>query len=59
MSKSQAQGILPEQCAKGIVKAIKNNQQEVYIGKIEVLAIYLKRFFPNIFSKLVRNFVPK
>ena len=58
MSKNQAQGISTEQCAKGIVKAIKNNQQEVYIGKIEVLAIYLKRFFPNIFSKLVRNFVP-
>ena len=59
MSENQAQGISPEQCAKGIVKAIKNNKEEVYIGKIEVLAIYLKRFFPNIFSKLVRNFVPK
>ena len=59
MSENQAQGISPEQCAKGIVKAIKNNKEEVYLGKIEVLAIYLKRFLPNIFSKLVRNFVPK
>ncbi len=59
MSKNQANGISPEKCAKEIVKAIKRNQQEVYIGKVEVLAVYLKRFFPTIFTQLVRNFVPK
>ncbi len=33
--------------------------QEIYIGQVEVLAIYLKRFFPGFFTRLVRNFIPK
>ncbi|MDJ0509293.1 MAG: SDR family oxidoreductase [Crocosphaera sp.] len=59
MSQNQAQGISPEKCAKEIIQAIKKNKQEVYIGRLEILAIYLKRFFPTIFAKLVGNFVPK
>ncbi|WP_107667445.1 SDR family oxidoreductase [Cyanothece sp. BG0011] len=55
----QAQGITPEKCAKSIIKAIQTNKAEVYIGKIEILAIYIKRFFPRIFRQLIRNFTPK
>jgi short-subunit dehydrogenase len=59
MSINQEKGISPEECAIKILKAIEKNQQEVYIGKSEVLAVYLKRFFPHLFAQIVSNFVPK
>lgn len=38
-----------------MVKAIENNKFEAYIGRKEVLGVYLKRFFP----KVLHNFVLK
>ncbi len=40
---------------KGILKAIENKKEEVYIGGKEMLAIYLKRFFPLWYSKMIRK----
>ncbi|GAB3521011.1 SDR family oxidoreductase [Emticicia fontis] len=59
MDQNQAQGISPEDCAKSIVNAIAQNKQEVYIGRKEVLGVYLKRFFPALLSKIMRNQMPK
>lgn len=59
MSINQAKGISPEECATKIIKAIEKNQHEVYIGKSEVLAVYLKRFFPRVFAQIVPYFNPK
>ncbi len=59
MDQNQATGISPEDCAESIVNAIASNKQEVYIGRKEVLAIYLKRFFPGLLSKIMRNQMPK
>lgn len=39
--------------AKRMLKAIKHEKFEVYIGKKEVLGIYLKRFFPKLLHKVV------
>jgi short-subunit dehydrogenase len=44
-----------EWCAKKIVHAIEKQKEEVYIGGKEILAVYLKRFVPRIFSKIIRN----
>jgi short-subunit dehydrogenase len=44
-----------EWCAKKIIHSIENNREEVYIGGREVLGAYLKRFFPSLFSKIVRK----
>ncbi|WP_136668458.1 SDR family oxidoreductase [Flavobacterium sp. H122] len=41
--------------AQRMIKAIENNKFETYIGRKEVLGVYLKRFFP----KLLHNFVLK
>jgi short-subunit dehydrogenase len=42
--------------AKKMVRAIEAQKEEVYIGgSKEVMAIRMKRFFPKIFSKLVRK----
>lgn len=56
MDKNQETGMSVERCAKKIISAVKANKREVYIGGKEVLAVYLKRFFPTILAKIVKNY---
>ncbi|WP_343065449.1 SDR family NAD(P)-dependent oxidoreductase [Arenibacter arenosicollis] len=46
-------GLSPQVFAKKMVKAIENEKFEVYIGRKEVMGIYLKRFFPILLHKVV------
>ncbi len=55
MDDAQENGMLPEDCAKRILIAVQLKKQEVYIGGKEVYGVYLKRFFPYWFSKIVRK----
>ncbi len=55
MDEAQDKGMSPEACAKEIFSAIRSKKEEVYIGGKETLAVYLKRFFPGIFSKILRK----
>ncbi|NOS91367.1 MAG: SDR family oxidoreductase [Cyclobacteriaceae bacterium] len=56
MDKTTDQGLTPEFCAKEIVKAIYKKKEEVYIGGAkEVFGVYTKRFFPKLFSRIVRK----
>lgn len=56
MDEATAKGLSPEFFADKAVKAMKKEKQEVVIGgKLEVLAVYLKRFFPLILSKMLRK----
>ncbi|MDA9261989.1 SDR family oxidoreductase [Flavobacteriales bacterium] len=50
-----ASGISPEILARKFIKALQKNKQEAWIGKKEVFAIYIKRFFPTLFSRIIRN----
>ena len=45
----------PEWCAKKIRQAVEAKKEEVYIGGREVFGVYLKRFVPRIFSKIIRK----
>lgn len=45
----------PEWCAKQIVRAIDKQREEVYLGGKEVWAVYMKRFFPTLFSRIIRK----
>jgi short-subunit dehydrogenase len=47
-------GISAEKCAAAIVRAIANGREEIYVGR-EAYAIYIKRFFPWLFSRVVRR----
>jgi hypothetical protein len=38
-----------------MAKAIYKRKHEVYIGKKEILAIYLKRYFPGILRRILKN----
>ena len=54
--KATANGLSPERFAKKAIKSIQNKRQEVVIGGgLEVLAVYVKRFFPLILSRMVRK----
>lgn len=45
----------PEWCARKIRQAVEAKKEEVYIGGREVLGVYLKRFVPRLFSRIIRK----
>jgi dehydrogenase/reductase SDR family protein 7B len=47
-------GITPEKCAAAIVRGIARGREEIYTGR-EAAAIYLMRFAPWLFSRIVRR----
>ncbi len=56
MDRTTANGVAPNVFAKKMLKAIEKKKEEAYIGGAkEVMAVYLKRFFPGVFSKIVRK----
>jgi dehydrogenase/reductase SDR family protein 7B len=55
MGEAHEHSMSVEECAKEIVKAIKNKKEEVYIGGKEVKGIWFKRFLPLQFSKYMRT----
>jgi short-subunit dehydrogenase len=55
MDEAQYKGMPANDCAKKIVSAMESEKEEVYIGGKEVWAVYLKRFVPGIFSRVIRK----
>jgi len=56
LDSAQANGLNVQQFSEIAVKAIAKKKEEVYIGGMrEVMGIYLKRFFPSIFSRIIRK----
>lgn len=55
MDAAQANGMKPDKCAKLMVSAIQKEKKEVYIGGKEKSGVYLKRFFPGVFARYLRN----
>ena len=55
MDRRQAEGLAPEACARRILRAVRRKDAEVYIGGPEVLGVYIRRFFPNMFNRLIRR----
>ena len=56
MDSATKNGLTPEAFAKKLLKAVSQEKQEVYIGGFkEKLAIYMKRFFPKLLSKMIQK----
>ena len=54
--KATANGLSPESFSKKAIKSIHYKRQEVVIGGgLELLAVYVKRFFPLLLSRMVRK----
>jgi short-subunit dehydrogenase len=48
-------GISAERCAAAIVRGLARGREEIHVGGFEVAGIYLKRFAPWLFSRIVRK----
>lgn len=48
-------GISSEECARQMVRAIEQCRREVYIGQKEKLGVYLSRFVPGFFARLMQR----
>lgn len=54
---SIARGVAPAACAEKIWRAVEKEREEVLVGR-EALVVYLKRFFPGLFSYAVNRADP-
>lgn len=55
MDENQEKGMAPATLARRLLRAVVQEKEEVYIGGSEIYAIYLKRFFPGILSRILRK----
>ena len=55
MDKGQANGMLPEVLAQKILRAVEAGKNEVYLGGFERFGVYIKRLFPDLFCRMIRN----
>lgn len=55
MDAAQAAGMDPETCAETIVRAVEAERNEIYIGGKEKLGVYLQRFVPGLFARIIRK----
>ncbi|MEE8278427.1 MAG: SDR family oxidoreductase [Thermoanaerobaculia bacterium] len=55
MDRAQEEGYPAERCAREILRAIERDREEVLIGGKEKYAVYLKRFLPGVFSRVIRR----
>ena len=55
MDAAQRAGLSPAVCARRIARAIEREKAEVYIAGKEQVAVYLKRFVPGLFRRVIRR----
>ncbi len=55
MDPSHENAMDAETCAKQIIDAMLKGEEEIFIGGKELKAVWLKRIFPSIFSKVIRK----
>jgi short-subunit dehydrogenase len=53
MDEGQAKGYTPAEFAKVALKNIKAEKAEAILGGKEILAVYIKRFFPSLLTKIL------
>lgn len=53
MDDNQANGMSPEALANRILKAVRREEREIYVGGKEKLGVFLKRFFPGILARIL------
>ena len=58
MDESHVDAMTAKECATIILKAIEDNKQEILVGRKEVLAVYIKRFFPKMLYKILKKQSP-
>jgi len=55
MDSGQAEGLPADKCARKILKGIKKERREVLVGGKELLMVYIKKYWPFLFYRIVRK----
>ena len=55
MDKKTGAGLTPLQCAVKLAKGVDKKKPEILIGRSEIIAVYLKRFFPSLLRRIIRK----
>ena len=55
MDQSTANGVSSEFCAQEIIKGLIANKEEIFIGGKELKSVRVKRWFPKLFSRLIKK----
>lgn len=55
MDPSTEEGLSAEHCAVKILQGVEKEKEELFIGGKELRAVWIKRFFPGLFSKLIKK----
>ncbi|HQQ93678.1 MAG TPA: SDR family oxidoreductase [Bacteroidia bacterium] len=58
MDKSHEHAMSPEACAQQIIAGLLNGREEIFIGGKELLIVKIRRWWPALFSKLIRKQSP-
>lgn len=53
LDEGQANAMSAEKAAKKILKGLKRKKKEIHIGGLEILMIYLRRYLPFVFYRIV------
>ena len=53
MDEATERGMDPSDVARKVLRAVEQGKEEIWFGGKEVLGVYLKRFFPAYFSKMI------
>ncbi|MCC7301995.1 MAG: SDR family oxidoreductase [Bacteroidia bacterium] len=59
MEEEHVKGMSAEACAHQIIRGIRCRRDEIFIGGSELRAVWIKRFFPALFQKLIFKQKPK
>lgn len=55
MEEAQKTAMPPEEFAGRLLPKLAKGKEEVYIGGTEILAVYVKRFFPKLLNRILRR----
>ncbi len=55
MDEATANGIEAKQVAQELLTALAKNKEEIYVGKKEVIGVYLKRYFPKLLNRVIKR----
>lgn len=55
MDHNQETGMPVEKCVSILLSAVRKEKKDVLIGNKEILAVYIKRFLPRLFWRIIKN----
>jgi dehydrogenase/reductase SDR family protein 7B len=55
MDEKTGSGMTPLECAKRLVNGVDKGRAQVLIGRSELIAVYVKRFFPGLLRRIMRK----